>query len=127
MSDSFTAKTAISASESAPFKFASTSVPSNGGSDLFNFFYGNGQNQNQTSTQESEAYGSGVIIGKTEDELLMVTNNHVAVYDKTGNTMYNSYTASTKERKVTFVDVLVTSITFVTETTCGRHCAARSE
>ena len=38
---------------------------SNGGSDLFNFFYGNGQNQNQTSTQESEAYGSGVIIGKT--------------------------------------------------------------
>ena len=28
MSDSFTAKTAISASESAPFKFASTSVPS---------------------------------------------------------------------------------------------------
>ena len=77
---------------------------SNGGSDLFNFFYGNGQNQNQTSTQESEAYGSGVIIGKTEDELLMVTNNHVAVYDKTGNTMYYSYTASTKERKVTFVD-----------------------
>ena len=49
---------------------------SNGGSDLFNFFYGgSGQNQNQTSTQESEAYGSGVIIGKTEDELLMVTNN----------------------------------------------------
>ena len=78
---------------------------SNGGSDLFNFFYGGyGQNQNQTSTQESEAYGSGVIIGKTEDELLMVTNNHVAVYDKSGNTMYYSYTASTKERKVTFVD-----------------------
>ena len=66
---------------------------SNGGSDLFNFFYGNGQNQNQTSTQESEAYGSGVIIGKTEDELLIVTNNHVAVYDKSGNTMYYSYTA----------------------------------
>ena len=80
---------------------------SNGGSDLFNFFYGGygqNQNQNQTSTQESEAYGSGVIIGKTEDELLMVTNNHVAVYDKSGNTMYNSYTASTKKRKVTFVD-----------------------
>ena len=34
----------------------------------------------------------------------MVTNNHVAVYDKTGNTMYYSYTASTKERKVTFVE-----------------------
>lgn len=78
---------------------------SNGGSDPFNFFYGGyGQNQNQTSTQESNAYGSGVIIGKTEDELLMVTNNHVAVYDKSGNTMYNSYTASTKKRKVTFVD-----------------------
>lgn len=77
---------------------------SNGGSDMFNFFYGYGQNQNQTSTQESEAYGSGVIIGKTDDELLMVTNNHVAVYDKSGNTMYYSYTASTKERKVTFVD-----------------------
>ncbi len=77
---------------------------SNGGSDMFNFFYGYGQNQNQTSTQESEAYGSGVIIGKTDDELLIVTNNHVAVYDKSGNTMYYSYTASTKERKVTFVD-----------------------
>ena len=78
---------------------------SNGGSDLFNFFYGSrGQSQGQTSTQETEAYGSGVIIGKTDDELLIVTNNHVAVYDKSGNTMYYSYTASTTGRKVTFVD-----------------------
>ena len=78
---------------------------SNGGSDMFNFFYGSrGQSQGQTSTQESEAYGSGVIIGKTDDELLIVTNNHVAVYDKSGNTMYYSYTASTTGRKVTFVD-----------------------
>ncbi len=76
-----------------------------GGNDLFNYFYGSrGQSQGQTSTQETEAYGSGVIIGKTDDELLIVTNNHVAVYDKSGNTMYYSYTASTTGRKVTFVD-----------------------
>ncbi len=78
---------------------------SNSGNDMFNFFYGSrGQSQGQTSTQETEAYGSGVIIGKTDDELLLVTNNHVAVYDKSGNTMYYSYTASTTGRKVTFVD-----------------------
>ena len=78
---------------------------SSGGNDLFNYFYGSrGQSQGQTSTQETEAYGSGVIIGKTDDELLIVTNNHVAVYDKSGNTMYYSYTASTTGRKVTFVD-----------------------
>lgn len=34
-------------------------------------FYG------QTYTQEGESTGSGIIIGKTEDELLIVTNNHV--------------------------------------------------
>lgn len=34
-------------------------------------FYG------QTYTQEGESTGSGIIIGKTDDELLIVTNNHV--------------------------------------------------
>lgn len=79
----------------------------NGSGSMFGFFYGSGRNQgqqNQTSTEEREAYGSGVIIGKTDDELLIVTNNHVAVYDESGSTMYYSYTASTKDRKITFVD-----------------------
>ncbi len=76
----------------------------NGGSSMFDFYGSRGQSQGQTSTQETEAYGSGVIIGKTDSELLIVTNNHVAVYDKSGNTMYYSYTASTTGRKVTFVD-----------------------
>ncbi len=34
-------------------------------------FYG------QTFTREGESTGSGIIIGKTDDELLLVTNNHV--------------------------------------------------
>ena len=33
--------------------------------------------QGQTQTQETESQGSGIIIGKNDTELLMVTNNHV--------------------------------------------------
>ena len=33
--------------------------------------------QGQTQTQETESQGSGIIIGKNDSELLMVTNNHV--------------------------------------------------
>lgn len=33
--------------------------------------------QGQTQTQETESQGSGLIIGKNDTELLMVTNNHV--------------------------------------------------
>lgn len=77
----------------------------NSGSSLYDFFYGGRRGSNsQTQTQEGYAYGSGVIIGKTDTELLLVTNNHVAVYDESGNSMYTSYTAATKELRVTFAD-----------------------
>ena len=33
--------------------------------------------QDQTQTQETESQGSGIIIGKNDSELLIVTNNHV--------------------------------------------------
>lgn len=78
---------------------------STGNGSMFDYFYGRGQNQgSQSSVDEQEAYGSGVIIGKTDSELLIVTNNHVAVYDKSGGSMFYSYMASTKELKVTFID-----------------------
>ncbi len=68
----------------------------------FNWFSPN--MNNGTSTRESVAYGSGVIIGQNEEELLIVTNNHVAVYDSSGNSSFYQVTASTKELKVTFTD-----------------------
>lgn len=77
-----------------------------GSGSMYDFFYGrSGQSQgSQSQVDETEAYGSGVIIGKTDSELLIVTNNHVAVYDESGNSMFYSYTASTKELQVSFVD-----------------------
>lgn len=43
--------------------------------DYFSQFGFDGQGQPQT--QETESQGSGIIIGKNDSELLMVTNNHV--------------------------------------------------
>ena len=43
--------------------------------DYFSQFGFGGQGQPQT--QETESQGSGIIIGKNDSELLMVTNNHV--------------------------------------------------
>ena len=43
--------------------------------DYFSQFGFSGQGQPQT--QETESQGSGIIIGKNDSELLMVTNNHV--------------------------------------------------
>ncbi|MGI6107325.1 MAG: S1C family serine protease [Lachnospiraceae bacterium] len=81
-----------------------TSTSGNSIENYFGFFgYGNNNDQN-TETSESEAYGSGVIIGEDDTNLLIVTNNHVAVYDKSGNSTFYSYTASTKSLTVTFVD-----------------------
>lgn len=40
---------------------------------IFDYFYGSGRPQEYTA----EAAGSGVIVRKTDDELLIVTNNHV--------------------------------------------------
>jgi serine protease Do len=68
----------------------------------FNIF--SQQSNSQSSTQETEAYGSGVIIGENDEELLIVTNNHVAVYDKSGDSSFYQYSASSKMLTVTFAD-----------------------
>ncbi len=78
-------------------------------SEFFGYGYGNNGNNNGSSsdnaqTQETQAYGSGVIIGEDGTDLLIATNNHVAVYDQSGSTMFYSYAASTKSLTVTFVD-----------------------
>ena len=79
-------------------------------SEFFGYGYGNNGNNNNggssdnAQTQETQAYGSGVIIGEDGTDLLIATNNHVAVYDKSGSTMFYSYAASTKSLTVTFVD-----------------------
>lgn len=67
----------------------------------FDWFFGQ---EPQTTTEESPAYGSGVIIGQNEEELLIVTNNHVAVYDGSESTGFYQYTGSSKGLTVTFVD-----------------------
>jgi serine protease Do len=82
-----------------------TSTSSGSIENYFGLFgYGNNNNDSRTEKSESEAYGSGVIIGEDDTNLLIVTNNHVAVYDKSGNSTFYSYTASTKSLSVAFVD-----------------------
>lgn len=48
-------------------------VTSMGYSSLYDYLYGQGQ----TQEYESEASGSGIILAETDDEILIVTNNHV--------------------------------------------------
>ena len=57
-----------------------------GYSSIFDYIYGGGY----TQEYESDASGSGVILKKTDDELLIVTNNHVV--------------EDSKELAVTFID-----------------------
>ena len=53
----------------------STQIAQSGADDFWNeFFYGYGSGD---GTYESEGAGSGFIISQTDDELLIVTNNHV--------------------------------------------------
>ena len=61
-------------------------VEQQGYSSLFDYIYGNSQKQEY----EVPASGSGVILAKTDDELLIVTNNHVI--------------EDSKELTVTFID-----------------------
>ncbi len=61
-------------------------VEQQGYSSLFDYLYGNAQKQEY----EIPASGSGVILAKTDDELLIVTNNHVI--------------EDSKELTVTFID-----------------------
>ena len=64
----------------------------------YNYFFG-GRGDSQ-SRYETVASGSGVIIGQNENELLIVTNNHVV--DNEGN--YTSYSVSSKGLSVPFID-----------------------
>lgn len=72
--------------------------------DPFSQFF---SNNNQTQTQEAEAYGSGVIIGKTDEALLIVTNNHVTAADsgeEEQGLRYYTYSATSKNISVEFND-----------------------
>ena len=62
-------------------------IKSQGYSSIFDYFYGGGP---QEQEYEGQASGSGVILKKTDSELLVVTNNHVV--------------KDSKELSVTFVD-----------------------
>ena len=62
----------------------------------YNYFFGGGHSE----TQETEASGTGVIVGTSESELLIVTNNHVVSNE--GNT--SGYTVSSKGLTITFCD-----------------------
>lgn len=62
-------------------------IKQQGYSSIFDYFYGGGQQQQE---YEGQASGSGVILKKTDSELLIVTNNHVV--------------QDSKELSVTFVD-----------------------
>lgn len=55
-----------------PSMVAITNVSVQEVQSFFGFFSGSG-----TQTQETESRGTGIIIGKNENELLIVTNNHV--------------------------------------------------
>lgn len=75
------------------------------GNNPFSYFYGYGRGgQEQSSTEEKNAYGSGVIIGQNDTELLILTNNHVSTYDESGSSSFYQYTASSKKLTVTFPD-----------------------
>lgn len=65
----------------------------------YNFF---GQMQGQT--QEATASGSGVIIGKNDTELLIVTNNHVVSNNEGSETTYSQYKVESVGLTVEFDD-----------------------
>ena len=73
--------------------------------DPLSQFFGAGQSQ--TQTQEAQAYGSGVIIGKTDEALLIVTNNHVTAADsgeESSGLRFYTYSATSKNISVEFND-----------------------
>lgn len=73
--------------------------------DPLSQFFGAGQSQ--TQTQEAQAYGSGVIVGKTDEALLIVTNNHVTAADsgeESSGLRFYTYSATSKNISVEFND-----------------------
>ena len=55
----------------------STQMVQSGYNDLYNYFFGYGNNDGNNGYEEQTGAGSGIIIGQNEKELLIVTNNHV--------------------------------------------------
>lgn len=51
----------------------STEIIQSAGNDFWSYFYGNGSGENY----ESQGAGSGIIVGESDTELLIVTNQHV--------------------------------------------------
>lgn len=70
----------------------------------YSYYFGGSRG---SETRESAADGSGVIIAENEDELLIVTNNHVV--DNEGN--YSYYSVSSTGLTVQFVDGKTASAT----------------
>ena len=81
-------------------------ITTNPSYDPFSYFFGYGS-QNEGSTTEQPASGSGVIIGQSDTELLIVTNNHVV--DSSGN--YRTYTIESTGISVAFCDGTTADVT----------------
>ena len=57
---------------------STTLVQNNGYTDWYSWYFGFGNNNgNNGNTYEQTGAGSGIIIGQSETELFVVTNNHV--------------------------------------------------
>ncbi|MFR8032968.1 MAG: S1C family serine protease [Lachnospiraceae bacterium] len=67
-------------------------------------YYNNFFGQMQGQTQEATASGSGVIIGKNDTELLIVTNNHVVSNNEGSETTYSQYKVESVGLTVEFDD-----------------------
>lgn len=67
-------------------------------------YYNNFFGQTQGQTQETTASGSGVIIGKNDTELLIVTNNHVVSNNEGTDTTYSQYKVESVGLTVEFDD-----------------------
>lgn len=63
----------------------------------YNFFFGGGSG---SATQETSASGTGVIIGTSDTELLIVTNNHVVSNEERTST----YSVLSKGLTITFIN-----------------------
>ena len=81
-------------------------ITSNPSYNPFSYFFGNSQ-QNEPTTKETPASGSGIIIGQSDTELLIVTNNHVI--DNSGN--YTTYTVESTGVSVVFCDGSTADVT----------------
>ena len=82
-------------------------VTTNPSYNPFSFFFGGYGQQNEPTTEEHPASGSGIIIGQSDTELLIVTNNHVV--DNSGN--FTTYTVESTGVSVVFCDGTTADVT----------------